>query len=370
MEGSEENVTQNPSAVARHATGGALLSLIGLLDATYLTVKHLEGAVVPCDLVSGCEKVLSSAYSEFAGVPIAAFGAAAYFTAFSLSVLVAFGRANLWKLFGIQSLLMASFSAWLVYLQASVIGAFCQFCLVSAATSMLLLTVFVSSLLKNALFRILLFAVVVGGMGFGAWSVLSIEKPSPVTQNIAAPPSSIASNGAEPANRKGADDAKVVLEEFLDYQCDACAKKRLVVDGVVSELGDGVALIVRNFPVGERPRAFSASLAAEAAGAQGRFWGMYEKIFNGQPDWSTSDDHRSYFIEYARELGLDTDRFRADMDSESMKLRVQADIGRGQSLGVSKTPSLFVNGVPLPFDQMTPEGLKAAIQNASAASAK
>ncbi|HTH38871.1 MAG TPA: vitamin K epoxide reductase family protein, partial [Pyrinomonadaceae bacterium] len=68
-----------------------VLALIGLVDSIYLTVKHLRDEKVPCSLISGCETVLSSTYAEVGGVPLAAFGAAAYFVAFSLALLAAFG---------------------------------------------------------------------------------------------------------------------------------------------------------------------------------------------------------------------------------------------------------------------------------------
>lgn len=116
----------------------ALVALIGLIDAVYLTVKHLRNEVVPCSLVEGCEKVLSSSYAEIGGVPIAAFGAVAYFLAFSFAVLAAYGNRMTWTLFRVQVTLMAAYTLWLLYLQAFVIGAFCQFCLISAATTLIL----------------------------------------------------------------------------------------------------------------------------------------------------------------------------------------------------------------------------------------
>jgi uncharacterized membrane protein len=129
----------------------AVVALIGLGDAIYLTVHHFTAEPVPCDITGGCETVLTSAYAEVGGVPIAAFGAIAYFTAFSLALLAAFGNRTTWTLFGVQAAIMAAFSGWLLYLQAYVIGAFCQFCLISAATSITLLIVFAASkLLKKA----------------------------------------------------------------------------------------------------------------------------------------------------------------------------------------------------------------------------
>jgi uncharacterized membrane protein len=119
----------------------ALIALIGLGDAIYLTIHHLTGEQVPCSVVSGCETVLSSEYATIAGIPLAAFGAVAYFTAFSLAILSAFGNAKTWFLFGVQSVLMAIFSLWLLYLQAFEIGAFCQFCLLSAGVTFTLLII-------------------------------------------------------------------------------------------------------------------------------------------------------------------------------------------------------------------------------------
>ena len=126
-----------------------VVALVGLADSVYLSVKHFTAEPVPCSLVEGCEKVLTSPYAEIAGVPIAAAGAAAYFIAFALAVLAAYGDRRMWKLFGGLATLMAGFSLWLIFLQAFVIGAFCQFCLISAATSLTLFLIFIASALTG-----------------------------------------------------------------------------------------------------------------------------------------------------------------------------------------------------------------------------
>ena len=123
----------------------ALLSLLGLADALYLTVEHVTGQSVKCTIISGCSEVLSSPYAVVAGIPLAALGAAAYFTVFSLATLAAFGYRAAGTL--LTPLLSAMFvvSLWLIYLQAFVIRQFCQYCLFSAAiTSALLLLVVIS----------------------------------------------------------------------------------------------------------------------------------------------------------------------------------------------------------------------------------
>ena len=119
----------------------ALLSLIGLTDALYLTVQHIAGRSVPCSVTSGCEEVLTSAYAVVAGIPLAALGAAAYFSVFSLATLAAFGNRIFGVLLRPLVALMVLVSLWLFYLQAFVIRAFCQFCLLSAAITIALMII-------------------------------------------------------------------------------------------------------------------------------------------------------------------------------------------------------------------------------------
>jgi uncharacterized membrane protein len=151
MNSDSENVFIQSSASSAAATVTKLpllaagVALIGLADSIYLTIKHYTGEQVPCSIVAGCEQVLTSSYAEIAGIPLAIFGAAAYFTAFSLAILAAFGNRPMWKLFGVQTILMAIFSVWLIYIQAFVIEAFCQFCLLSAATTFSLLIIYLCS---------------------------------------------------------------------------------------------------------------------------------------------------------------------------------------------------------------------------------
>ena len=110
----------------------ALLSLIGLADALYLTIEHVTGQSVRCTILAGCSAVLSSSYAVVAGIPLAAIGAAAYFTVFSLAVLALFSYPKAGTLLTVLVIAMFLVSLWLVYLQAFVIREFCQYCLASA----------------------------------------------------------------------------------------------------------------------------------------------------------------------------------------------------------------------------------------------
>lgn len=119
----------------------ALLSLAGLADAVYLTVQHVTGQMVPCSITGGCSEVLTSSYAVVGGVPLAGVGAAAYFSVFSLATLAAFGYRTAGTLLRPLVAVMVLVSLWLIYLQAFVIRAYCQFCLLSAAITIALLVV-------------------------------------------------------------------------------------------------------------------------------------------------------------------------------------------------------------------------------------
>ena len=115
-----------------------VLSLCGLADAIYLTIEHITGQSVRCTIVAGCSEVLSSSYAVVGGYPLASIGALAYFTVFSLATLAAFGYKGVDKLLAVVVAIMFLVTLWLFYLQAVVIRAFCQFCLLSALVTVTL----------------------------------------------------------------------------------------------------------------------------------------------------------------------------------------------------------------------------------------
>ncbi len=128
----------------------ALLALLGLADSLYLTVEHVTGQSVRCTIIAGCSEVLSSSYAVVAGIPLAMIGAGAYFSVFSLAILAAFGYRVAGTLLTPLIIAMFLVSLWLIYLQAFVIGAFCQFCLFSAAITLaLFLVVLVARRVKS-----------------------------------------------------------------------------------------------------------------------------------------------------------------------------------------------------------------------------
>ena len=140
----------SPQSIAWSYLVTALLSLIGLADAIYLTIQDLTGQSLRCTIVSGCSEVLSSAYAHIGPVPLAVLGAVAYFTVFSLAILAAFGYRLAGPLLAGLVVVMFLMTLWLLYLQAFVIHHFCQYCLLSAAvTTALTAIVWASRVVKR-----------------------------------------------------------------------------------------------------------------------------------------------------------------------------------------------------------------------------
>ena len=113
----------------------AAIALLGVADGIYLTIEHVTGRTAQCIASSGCQEVLASEYAAFGPVPLAAIGALAYFSAFSLALLAAFGYAKTGTLFALLVGGMFATTLWLLYLQAYVLHAFCDYCLFSAGVT-------------------------------------------------------------------------------------------------------------------------------------------------------------------------------------------------------------------------------------------
>ena len=123
------------------------LALLGAADALYLTIHHLTGQSVRCTVTGGCSQVLASSYAKIGGVPTAAFGVLAYFAVFSLATLAVFGYRWARTAMALVVASMLAVTCWLLYVQAFVLHAFCQYCLLSA-----LLTIALSALTHAARF--------------------------------------------------------------------------------------------------------------------------------------------------------------------------------------------------------------------------
>jgi protein-disulfide isomerase len=138
---------------------------------------------------------------------------------------------------------------------------------------------------------------------------------------------------------RGNAEAKLAIVEFSDFQCPFCQRVGPTLDQIEQEYGDQVRIVFKHMPLGMHPQAPAAHAAAEAAHRQGKFWEMHDLIFADQASMSPEK-----YVEYAKALGLDVDRFNSDVASADVKSRVEADIQEAAKLGVSGTPAFFVNG--------------------------
>ncbi len=139
---------------------------------------------------------------------------------------------------------------------------------------------------------------------------------------------------------KGPPDAPITIVEFSDYQCPFCARNEPLVHQALAAYPTQAKLVYKHMPLTSiHPQAMPAALAATAAGKQGKFWEMHEKLFADQKNLGPEQ-----FRQYARELGLDMNKFEADMQSDQVKAAVQEDMQLAQRVGVRGTPTVFVNG--------------------------
>jgi protein-disulfide isomerase len=143
---------------------------------------------------------------------------------------------------------------------------------------------------------------------------------------------------------KGPKDAKVTIVEFGDFQCPACAAVHPIVNQLLSEYKDSVKFVYREFPLTVHQNAKIAAYAAEAAGEQGKFYDMYDALFQNQTDWETSKNPLELFEGYAKIIGLDVEKFKSDVESKKYEEKIQRDISDGNGVGVQATPTFFLNG--------------------------
>ena len=109
---------------------------------------------------------------------------------------------------------------------------------------------------------------------------------------------------------RGKADAPVTLVEFGDYQCPACGAYYPIIEEVLRRYPDKVKLEFHHYPLIQvHPHALKAAKAAEAAGEQGKFWEMHDKLYQNQPIWSRSSNAEAQFLAYAGEIGLDANKF-------------------------------------------------------------
>lgn len=142
-----------------------------------------------------------------------------------------------------------------------------------------------------------------------------------------------------------APGSKVTVVEFLDFECPSCGAAYPSVKQMLDTYQGRITVVVRYFPIASHPNGHLSARAAQAAANQGMFPEMYAKLFENQGQWSEqAQPQTAVFLTYARELGLDMDRFAKDLDDPATAARVAKDQTDGTRAGVTGTPTFFVNG--------------------------
>jgi len=139
---------------------------------------------------------------------------------------------------------------------------------------------------------------------------------------------------------KGGPKAKVVIEEFTDFECPFCTRGARVMNRIIRHYGSKVRLVFHHMPIRQiHPQAMQAAEAAVCAQRQGKFWAMHDQMFANNTNLSRAD-----LIKYARRIGLNVPKFTKELDSGACKAQVLRDVKLARKRGVTGTPAFFVNG--------------------------
>jgi protein-disulfide isomerase len=145
----------------------------------------------------------------------------------------------------------------------------------------------------------------------------------------------------------GNQNSKALLIEYGDYQCPGCESAYPIVKQITEKYKDQLGFIFRNFPLSSlHPNALAAAAASEAAGLQGKYWQMHDKLYEDQASWKNlgGENRTDYFVAAAEDLGLDGNKLRTDLNDANVKKKIDFDRALGEKAGVTGTPSFFING--------------------------
>jgi protein-disulfide isomerase len=369
-------------ALKRAAIATVIVAVIGMAIAGDLAYLHAAlgtpGHVSWCTINSevDCDVVLASEYAEFLGVPVADWALLTYLgIAAAAAAVLATERASRRRqlgtaLFGV-AVWGVAFSVYLFGVSLWVLGTVCLLCSVLYAVNLGLLvsTAWLYSVVRvaareqetwqgrtrliggAATVAVLVLVGVVGWKASKGEQILTVDEiklkdPDFYTWYTKLPQISSALTGG---HTKGQADALVTVTEFSDFECGHCANAYRSLKQILPRYQKDIQVRFHHFPLDPacnpavkhalHEYACLAAMAAECAGAQGRFWEYHDMLFEHQ-----SKLDRDSLLDYAQRVGLDRAAFLVCLDSDAPRQAIARDVAEGMRLGIESTPTLFLNG--------------------------
>jgi protein-disulfide isomerase len=372
-------------AAARWRAAALVTAIVGAGASAYLLVEYVTGQPGVCLTGSGCDLVRASAFAYPLGVPTPLIGlifyvAAAWLVVRTVGIQPMAGNPAVTALLAV-AVVGAAASMFLTAMEAFVIKAFCSWCLVQAAASLVLLgasfgvgragpaiaTEAHSSRARQQAARAVdaerarLHRTGRLGVGLTALVVAALLAVGATGGPSITPGGTSLAPAGSPRLGSGA----VEVVEFADFQCPGCAALAPLVASLATS--DEMTLVSRYFPIDSiHPNADTSARAAAAADRQGSFWPMSAALYARQAAWKDlgRPEADAFFAQLAGELGLDVARWQIDYASSDVAATVDADRQAAHDLGLTGTPTLFIGGQPY-RGSFTLDGIRAAIAAAT-----
>jgi protein-disulfide isomerase/rhodanese-related sulfurtransferase len=360
------------------------LALLGLFDSIYLLWMYLSPSLPMVCLGGGCDAVRASEYAHLFGIPTPVYGVVMYAALAGLMFIETLLPKARWTrraVLAISAVGVAA-SAWLTYIEAAVVHAWCAWC-VTQAIAVTLICVLYATVQDDTYtktgwgappakraWNVLMVAIIAGSVGFYLLQRSELK-------NAQAPPPPPAASIAQLLIRADShvfqdSQSPVTFVEFGDLQCPACAASYPIVRDLRAQYGDRVRFVFRHFPFPSiHPFALKAAEASECAAQQGKFWEYVDRAYDAKEDLAVPSLER-----YASELGLNPQEFHQCLSSDVTLPIIERDQKDGMALGVRATPTFFVGKRKIEgalseyqFSQLIAEDLENASKTAAPAAA-
>jgi protein-disulfide isomerase/uncharacterized membrane protein len=361
-----------------------LLALLGMALSAYLMMHHLQvkaegGTNAACNINAtfSCDEVAKSKYSEVLGIPLGVFGLG-YFLAMAVLAVVSLlnpaQRREHMQTYAVMAAVGVATSLGLAGISAFGLGTFCIVCIGVYAVNLVQAGVLIGfrrnipsgfamgNLFNGGMTAVIAVAVVVVGFNFLAPKVpakspedtqasdnpaLNAEPLAVAVQNIPVDKSPYSGLGED--FRSGSDSAKVVIVEFADFECPACRRMSEVMRMLKKEYGQKILVVFKNYPLDQAcnpsithaMHKSSCTLAtlARCAGQFGKFWDFHDLAFDNQTEASPEKAK-----EWAKTVGLSDDQINACNQDKSIVEKMRDDMKIANSVGLTGTPTVFING--------------------------